>query len=314
MKGLLKRVERAEDGFCVSFDPNDPNALAHMAEFGFCVVKVLSPAECAATRAEFFHEVNVRTKAMGKEVPVDPADPSTWEDANWPCGKRLVDFPAVSQCALANRTHPNLYQFYRHLLGTAHVAGNVDVWGVMRGTAMLPGGMPDRPEWRKQLPPHWDVNPWWYVEEISAGRPRMYQGVLALVDCPDETGGLCVAPGSCASLSAWCDAVPVSHASRANHYDLPPSDPWASCLQHVPIREGEMAVWDSGSLHANFPNHGPAMRLVQYVRCSTRECADTDRLRAAHMPETNAERYGVDLKKLLYSSKLSRQMMGVVPY
>ena len=137
MKGLLKRVERAEDGFCVSFDPNDPNALAHMAEFGFCVVKVLSPAECAATRAEFFHEVNVRTKAMGKEVPVDPADPSTWEDANWQFGKRLVDFPAVSQCALANRTHPNLYQFYWHLLGTSHIAGNVDVWGVMRGTAMF---------------------------------------------------------------------------------------------------------------------------------------------------------------------------------
>ena len=78
MKGLLKRIERAKDGFCVSFDPNDPNALAHMAAFGFCVVKVLSPAECAGTRAELFHKVNVRTEAMGKEVPVDPADPSTW--------------------------------------------------------------------------------------------------------------------------------------------------------------------------------------------------------------------------------------------
>jgi hypothetical protein len=36
---------------------------------------------------------------------------------------------------------------------------------------------------------HWDWNPWIQTAAEAAGAPEVYQGLIALVDCPEEVGG-----------------------------------------------------------------------------------------------------------------------------
>ena len=366
LKSRLRRVERTPDGFFPSFDVNDAtNWGPFLNTHGFVIVQILTKAECDATVADFVADVNARAAqggcnpstaaAPGSSAPprmnIDINDPMTWEDGNWPCaGRHLVgDFPALTQRAMANRTHPNVYRFYQQLLRSDRILCHVDCWGVMRGTAQLRWPLPpgdsgmgtappamirpppadakaaaeeeeehyyiDRPEWRSHLAPHWDVHPWWYVKERAAGRPPMFQGVLALVDCPDDVGGFCVAAGSSALLPEWCTKVPEQKAARAKHFDLPSNDDWYDSLQHVPLRAGEMVVWDSGSLHANFANFGPSMRIVQYLRCLTRESAEGDAVRAVYLPENTQAKWGVEYARLPYAlPPLSRRMLGLDPW
>jgi hypothetical protein len=327
LKKCISRIPRDDDGFTIAFDPNDEDEWSgFMSQFGFVVVKVLTPAECDATVTEFFAEANARPRPDGRvrDVPLSVDDPRGWESENWPAGRSrfLVDFPAVSPCALRNRTHPNVYAFFSRLLKTPRVFASIDAWGLMRGTSGLPTEQSERPEWRQNLVPHWDVNPWQYAAERSATRqplPPMYQGVLALVDCDDATGGFSIAPGSARYLDVWARGTAASTAqgARSNHFDTDPSDVWRGLVQHVPIRAGEMVVWDSGSLHANYPNHGPNLRLVQYTRCCTDEF-EGDPIRGAHLPWVTARKYaGLNLNAAATTAQLSllqRQMLGLQPY
>jgi ectoine hydroxylase-related dioxygenase (phytanoyl-CoA dioxygenase family) len=69
----------------------------------------------------------------------------------------------------------------------------------------------DRPDWRWNLHPHWDWNPWVYQAMVDRGLPRMYQGIIALDDCPEEVGGHVTIPGSAAYLPHW---VPTTFRQR----------------------------------------------------------------------------------------------------
>jgi hypothetical protein len=326
LKKLIKSVPRDDDGFCVSFDVDDQDEWApFMSEYGFVVIRILSQQECSQTISEFFDEANSRPRpdATPRSVPLSLTDPTSWESENWPTGRSrfLVDFPAVSPQALRNRTHPRLYQFFSALLRRRELFASIDAWGVMRGTRIVdvnaPSGYVEHPEWRQNLTPHWDVNPWTYVQETTCEHlPPVYQGVLALVDCDDSTGGFSVAPGSARSLAVWTEAVPAQKSERPNHFDVDSSDPWRPLVQHVPIRAGEAVVWDSGSLHANYPNSGERMRLVQYVRCTTDEYL-SDPVRGAHLPWVTARKYNLDLTAVAGVANLDKQqmqMLGLVPW
>ena len=322
LKQYIEKVPRADDGFCVSFDVTDvANWQTFFAKHGFVVVKVLTKEECAATRDEFFATVNAQPRPDGepRTRPVSLNDPLSWESENWPNGrgKYLVQHPAITPCALRNRTHPNVYALYSRLFNTPRVFANVDVWGVMRGTSELPCEPSERPEWRQHLDPHWDVNPRRYQEARKAGKPPLFQGVLALVDCDDLTGGFTIAPGSAVHLDKWVAAVPPQKSERENHYDTSPSDPWRPLTQPVPIREGEMVVWDSGSLHANYSNHGPNMRIVQYLRCSTDDFPD-DPQWGAFLPQHADKKFpGINLVEAAKAADLqgtALQMLGLAPY
>lgn len=46
-------------------------------------------------------------------------------------------------------------------------------------------------------------------------------------------------------------------------YHPPSNDALCGRLMHVPLKAGQLVIWDSGSLHANFANKSSAMRVVQ---------------------------------------------------
>jgi hypothetical protein len=50
-------------------------------------------------------------------------------------------------------------------------------------------------------------------------------------------------------------------------------------MQRVPLRKGEMVIWDSGQLHGNFENMSNRLRLIQFIRLlpATQLCQGRDR-------------------------------------
>lgn len=138
----------------------------------------------------------------------------------------------------------------------------------------------DMPEWKsisKWL--HWDCNPWtgmtttfaWKQTSLSAncGYDQLkVQGILAVADCPVETGGFHCVPGFHKHLRGW------AHANRSLYdptctdttVQVPKGDPMRADIQKCPIRAGSLLIWNSAIPHANFPNDGPKPRLVQYIK------------------------------------------------
>ena len=50
----------------------------------------------------------------------------------------------------------------------------------------------DRPDWRRNLRPHWDVNPWIFHKETLRKETQLLQSLVALVDCTDNGSFACV--------------------------------------------------------------------------------------------------------------------------
>merc|ERR1711991_297341 len=95
-----------------------------------------------------------------------------------------------------------------------------------------------------------------YNEEVKKGHPRMYQGVMALTDCFDDytgtTGGFKVCPNSAVFLDEWCKVN--RRNDKAFNFYPGKEDPWYKRLQRVPLKKGQLVIFDTGSLHANFCN------------------------------------------------------------
>jgi ectoine hydroxylase-related dioxygenase (phytanoyl-CoA dioxygenase family) len=59
---------------------------------------------------------------------------------------------------------------------------------------------------------HWDWNPWIQTAAEAAGAPEVYQGLIALVDCPEEVGGFLAVAGSTNYTRDWVkDHKPYSN-------------------------------------------------------------------------------------------------------
>jgi hypothetical protein len=77
----------------------------------------------------------------------------------------------------------------------------------------------------------------------------MYQGVLSLVDSYDHwctTGGFSVVPGSANVLPEWTKRFNDPTNGVAVSYHHRKDDPLYNKLQRIPLRKGEICIWDSG--------------------------------------------------------------------
>jgi len=85
-------------------------------------------------------------------------------------------------------------------------------------------------------------------------------------------------PGSNRFLRTWISEHVCPRKSRAL-LRLPDDDPMQKYRQKVPLRKGEMVIWQSETAHCNFPNYSSKMRLIQFIRCltATRVQRDKDR-------------------------------------
>lgn len=276
------------------------------------------------------------------------------EDQNWPAptSRFLTQTMAIDQKAWDNRTHPNIYRAFSKILNTPHLYSTVDRWGIMRGTKNLAFQQgdattdaevqyQDRLEWQNTLSVHWDWNPWLLVPAVKAGAPKVYQGILALDDCPEQVGGFLAVAGSARyTQEQWVyetkqyndtDTIVRNQINRIPllcpfwrksklfcicrfQTRLAPHDPMNQFLSKIPVRKGDMIIFDGFTVHATFPNTSDRLRLVQYIRMmpATPECEKRDNMVATRVLKEDAE-----AKRALQRvelSELGRQLLGLQPW
>ena len=111
-------------------------------------------------------------------------------------------------------------------------------------------------------------------------------------------------PGCTGSLPAWAAQNTAARPSTKVPSTLyvPAQDPMQHHIQKIPLRKGEMVVWDAGQAHGTFPNRSARCRLYQFVRCM--KAGEEARRRDPYNPWTVLARFGV--------SELSRRATGSV--
>lgn len=298
--------------------------------YGFVVVRdIISPEQCARSVDDFFMDINRRAQYYQRE-PVLRDVPRTWESANFPAqkGKFLLDVPAFTTCAFENRTNPRIYEIYAYLFQRRDLWCNIDNWGLFRGTQDLimspdaPEGPElkwdgtvkkvNRPDWRHQLLLHWDWNPWLLRDWLERGEPELFQGLVALVDCPEEVGGFMAVPGSHKHMFTWLNERERPVDTSKSHR-LAQDDIMQKHKQKVMLRKGEMVIWYSRTAHCNFANFSPNMRIHQFIRClpATKESQLKDR----YSPRYVAQKFSKDAFtdwKLPYLTDFQKKMVGVL--
>eukprot|EP01124_Arcella_intermedia_P032330 TRINITY_DN7517_c0_g1_i1.p1 TRINITY_DN7517_c0_g1~~TRINITY_DN7517_c0_g1_i1.p1 ORF type:complete len:397 (+),score=95.28 TRINITY_DN7517_c0_g1_i1:40-1230(+) len=320
---LFPRYPEKEDGYLVSFHYTQAKEHQEMlSKYGFVVVQLLDAEQCDRTVGEFWEDANRRSKDKKGDtyIPIEKDKPWTWETPNWPSPKKkfLLDTPAFTPSAFANRTDPKLHEVFCHLLGRKDLLCSIDNWGFFRATKGLeflePSGelaLRDREEWRYSLQLHWDVNPWFLDIVLKKGVPEPFQGLVALVDCPEEVGGFLAVPGSHLYMYDWISERLAPNLAKTS-IRPPPDDPMQRYAQKVPLRKGEMVIWYARTLHSNFANYSDKMRIVQYIRClpATKECIELDRYNPIRVRRHNSEDKFTDWS-LPFLTPLGRKMTGL---
>lgn len=184
------------------------------------------------------------------------------------------------------RLHPRLQRIFGAICQTRELVCSVDKWLVARGTRNIAQRHPETGKietrervaaWEQSLPLHVHLDPWRYKQEQAKHNDEAmtrdddvpsFMAVVALVDCSKEVGGHVTVPGSAPFLDTWA----IENADRK------PEKPAYSYYVHsketllnkykqcIPLRKGEMVVWDLRQFHGTFTNTSSTPRVAQFVR------------------------------------------------
>eukprot|EP01083_Nonionella_stella_P246290 855264_1 len=257
--------------------------MKYLNYYGFVVLKVLTPTQVNKTINAMFNELYERTLELQKHnnrkiYKVDINNPFTWNSFNFPSpyGKFLTDRPAFAKQAFKNRCNNKMYFIWSTIFGQKNLMCTIENWGIQRGTKDLKFIDPEtnkrilncreQIKWRRNLRPHWDINPWTYSDNIENGKwKNLYQGALALSEQRMEDGTHLNLPGCMRFLKQWCDKNKNENVNPWKH-NINFKDELIKYMQPIPLRKGEMVIWNFGQLHANTKNMSDRMRLSQYMR------------------------------------------------
>lgn len=307
------------EGYAETVDVSDAQEiLSRLDRFGLVVVPILSEEERSQTLEAFFRECNQQQRPVAtQKVSLDPL---TWGDENWPDKSHFLirRRPSIALEATLVRTHPLVHQVFATIFGTAELQTTIDRWGVMRGTEDIPTRqkdgtvvLKDHPEWRQNLKLHWDMNPWAYIaakeeDQKDVRQQQRYQALVAILDSPQHVGGFRCVPGShnC-YMNQW-----AGDNEKPKDYDMTSyrsvkiaaDDPAQQLAQKIPVKAGDMVVFDSRLLHGTFPNESSSMRLVQYVRMMPAATAKCDVFSAENVLKRHS-----DWKEILESYQLDKR-------
>ena len=284
-----------DNGFVQAFGVDEGDAIKGFFErYGLVAVRGAIDAEaCARSLDEMWAGLETNFQGLRRD------DPSTYE--SWPSLSKLGILGntfLLSPQWCTNRQSPRVHRAFATLFGTERLVVNVGRASAMRPTRSVPAGsrdggaapaLVDRPEWKTKAGGewlHWDMNPFtgaassfsWRVrrplEARGYGRLRV-QGLLALSECGPDDGGFFCVPGSHAIVRGWAhrNAGAMSDASVMSAESsiqllLPKGDPLKAQGAKVPVRAGDLLVWDARLAHCNFPNDSPNMRVVQYIQAA----------------------------------------------
>eukprot|EP00927_Polykrikos_kofoidii_P049631 TRINITY_DN43668_c0_g1_i1.p1 TRINITY_DN43668_c0_g1~~TRINITY_DN43668_c0_g1_i1.p1 ORF type:complete len:429 (-),score=63.48 TRINITY_DN43668_c0_g1_i1:20-1306(-) len=291
-------LPRDAEGYAVAFDVTDTaNIKEFFDKYGLVVVRRVADEEaCERSREELWDLVE-------REVPkVNRHEPETWNA--WPSLAQLgllgMTMPLTPQLC-RNRINDSVYASFAAVFGRRDLHVNIGRLGAMRPTKSDSGSTgvqangvmgsaslgEDKPHWRTAPGAewlHWDANPWtgavssfsWNMPDpvLNRGYDRLaVQAVLALGDCKESNGGFFCVPGSHKIFRDWGRAhnhpsirAQMLSPEGPSQFRLPSDDPLKLAAEVVPIREGDLLIWNAYLAHSNSPNQSSSMRLVQYIQ------------------------------------------------
>jgi len=81
-------------------------------------------------------------------------------------------------------------------------------------------------------------------------------------------------------------------------------------LQKVPLRKGELVIWDTGQVHCNFANYSNHPRLYQFIRMlpATQENQDEDKFSPRRIMKEKKYR---DIDFSIITDPIGRKLVGL---
>lgn len=180
---------------------------------------------------------------------LDRHDPATW----YPDAGKTYREPELAMSGMVeiyhhqalweNRQHPRVYGAFADLWGRDGLWVTFDRANI---------NVPARPDWVFKGFIHWDI------DTSAVPMPYDVQGVLSLTDVRPGDGGFQCVPGFHRRIHEWIRTQPA---------DRDPFRPDLAGMQveQIPMRSGDLLIWDSRLPHGTSPNRSERPRLAQYI-------------------------------------------------
>ena len=206
---------------------------------GYIVLRQAVPPEQVAATVEFLWEF----------TGLDPADPAAWDRPQ----ARQIRMAELNNAGMveaynapalwANRQSPRLYDAFVDLWDREDLWVTIDRANLNtpnRGVRAFDGFI------------HWDC------DTTLDPPPINMQGVLSLVDTDEEVGGFQCVPEIFREFEAWKAAQPPGRDGwRPDLGDMTPT--------FIPLKAGDLLVWNSLLAHGIRANRSDRPRIAQYI-------------------------------------------------
>jgi ectoine hydroxylase-related dioxygenase (phytanoyl-CoA dioxygenase family) len=230
------------EGYAQAFDPltQEEEYVQFFCKFGFVVGKEVISKDLANRSIQRIKEIatSISEGAFSFDVP------DSWEqipeDAQ---GSKMLSrgFFEVDHDEIWAEIRQSVRLYIHHVL----IWGRADLWTTFdRFGVKLP-----RHEESKGLPLHIDQSP------LLGTEYKFVQGVLALSNCPEESGVTVLVPNSRSKFESFKkyglpeeEYISFESAQEDELREL------KSKLQPIPLRAGDILSWDSRTVHTNTDN------------------------------------------------------------
>jgi ectoine hydroxylase-related dioxygenase (phytanoyl-CoA dioxygenase family) len=190
--------------------------------------------------------VEAVTEDIWRHIDATPGDRESWYRSDLVSKNGMVEMYHY-QSMWDNRQQSRVHEVFNELLGTPRL------WVSLDRANFKPPAHPAHPEFDTQGFIHWDEDSTRYPDI-----PCRLQGVLALEDTDESMGGFQCVPELYRDLPEWIARQPTDRDARV-------PDLTGYSITPIPLRAGEMVIWNSLLPHGNGRNRSGRPRLAQYI-------------------------------------------------
>lgn len=242
------------EGFAESIPIDEEIINKYMKKYNFIVCSVLISGECQKTIEQTWNEMN--TLGNGK---LNPNDPTTWENENWPLPNHiyLSNHVTTTEQSFINMVNPNIVKIFEILHKTNKLYPSTSITSIKR--PLYVNGV-KKSDWvLNPLRLHFDRD----SNENYDKYPPRYQGLISLVDSGYDIGSFAAVPGSANEViknpNLWLNVDQGKYIKTGKE-----SGYLHKYLQKIPMKAGDMIIWDKSVAHSNFPNNSDKPRITQF--------------------------------------------------
>lgn len=247
--------------FTLDTEENVERMLVHLNDYGYVVIAEVATLKEVEQQKNRFWEYIEGLETREDRGRILRNDPETWKDENWLGNKStgIIRSPNFchSEFMWTSRTFPKVKQAFSEIWKSDEMLVSYDA-----GNAFRP--------WKYN--PQWVTEGnWWHVDQNCRKGPSRQgrvcvQGLVTYYDVTEESGGLCVIPGSHLYHKEVCERSPSGKLLQDYVY-IAEDDPILKLNPPVIVgaKAGDLILWDSRLAHCNTPStKAPARDEMKY--------------------------------------------------